>query len=180
MTASSSSNYLQRLQNEFYNQMITLPLPGIKAFPASDSCLTIWTAIITGPINTPYEKLNFEVNLLFPPSYPFKPPTVKFKTKTFHPNIDAKGNVCLDILKNKWSAVYNIRTVLISLQVLLGNPNNESPLNWTAAELWGESEKYRQRILEIYDYKEEDIEYCSSNSEETDGEVTYEEQFENR
>lgn len=151
--------------------MTSSPLPGILAFPASDSCLTIWTAIITGPVKTPYEKLNFEVNLKFPPSYPFKPPIVKFITKTFHPNIDAKGNVCLDILKNKWSAVYNIRTVLISLQVLLVNPNNDSPLNWAAAELWGESEKYRKQILEIYDYKEEVVDYCSSNSEEAEDDV---------
>jgi ubiquitin-conjugating enzyme E2 C len=61
---------------------------------------------------------------------------VKFVTPCFHPNVDEHGNICLDILKEKWSAAYSVTTVLISLQSLLGEPNNESPLNNVAAELW--------------------------------------------
>ena len=57
-------------------------------------------------------------------------------TPCFHPNVDEHGNICLDILKEKWSAAYSVTTVLISLQSLLGEPNNDSPLNTTAAELW--------------------------------------------
>ena len=30
------------------------------------------------------------------------------------------GNICLDILKDKWSALYDVTTILISLQSLLG------------------------------------------------------------
>lgn len=39
------------------------------------------------------------------------------------------GTICLDILKDKWTAAYSVSTVLISLQSLLGEPNNDSPLN---------------------------------------------------
>ena len=173
ISTKSNTNYIQRLQTELYNQMTTPSPPGISAFPSSEDSLTIWTATITGPSKTPYANLKFEVTLTFPTTYPYKPPLVKFITKTFHPNIDSNGNVCLDILKNKWSAVYNIRTVLISLQVLLGDPNNDSPLNWVAAELWGKEEAFNKKILEIYDYKEEEEEEeydddeksCSSGTE---------------
>jgi len=42
----------------------------------------------------------------------------------------------LDILKENWSAVYNVQTILLSIQSLLGEPNPDSPLNAHAATLW--------------------------------------------
>ena len=67
--------------------------------------------------------------------YPFKSPSVRFETACFHPNVDQHGNICLDILKEKWSAAYSVRTVLLSIQSLLGEPNNDSPLNAYAAKV---------------------------------------------
>ena len=68
--------------------------------------------------------------------YPYQSPTVKFTTPCFHPNVDSHGNICLDILKEKWSALYEVdfadceptllwivcqvRTILLSIQSLLG------------------------------------------------------------
>ena len=37
---------------------------------------------------------------------------MRFETPCFHPNVDHHGNICLDILKDKWSAAYSVRTVL--------------------------------------------------------------------
>lgn len=50
-------------------------------------------------------------------NYPFKAPTVRFESALFHPNVDVHGNICLDILKEKWSAAYSVRTILLSIQV---------------------------------------------------------------
>ena len=60
---------------------------------------------------------------------------MRFETQCFHPNVDQHGNICLDILKEKWSAAYSVRTVLLSIQSLLGEPNNDSPLNAYAAKV---------------------------------------------
>jgi ubiquitin-protein ligase len=102
--------------------MMLTPTPGISAFPDDGNMLS-WTATITGPTETPYSGLNLKLSFAFPSNYPYAPPTVLFKTPIYHPNVDFSGRICLDILKEKWSAVYNVQSVLLSLQSLLGEPN---------------------------------------------------------
>jgi ubiquitin-conjugating enzyme E2 C len=101
--------------------------PGISAFPSSDTNFLSWIATITGPADTPYADLIFKLSFVFPNNYPYAPPTVLFKTPIYHPNIDFSGRICLDILKEKWSAIYNVQSVLLSLQSLLGEPNKYVP-----------------------------------------------------
>jgi len=67
-----------------------------------------------------YAGLSFKLSLEFPSGYPYVPPVVKFTSACFHPNIDSAGHICLDILKDKWSALLDVRTILISIQSLLG------------------------------------------------------------
>ena len=62
----------------------------------------------------------FKLRLEFPAGYPYQPPKVKFTSACFHPNVDNHGNICLDILKENWSALYDVRTLLLSIQNLLG------------------------------------------------------------
>ena len=44
---------------------------------------------------------------------------MRFETACFHPNVDNAGNICLDILKEHWSAAYSVRTILLSIQVCM-------------------------------------------------------------
>ena len=110
------------LQTELMQLMMS-STPGVSAFPDDPNNLLAWTATITGPAETPYANLIFKLSFVFPNTYPYAPPTVLFKTPIYHPNVDFSGRICLDILKDKWSAVYNVSSVLLSLQSLLGEPN---------------------------------------------------------
>lgn len=101
-----------------------------------------WIATIKGPVETPYEGRSYRLRMKFGLDYPFSPPNIAFETPIFHPNVDLKlGVICLDILKEQWSAAYNIETVLLSIQSLLDEPNPSSPLNVDAAKLWKEDQK---------------------------------------
>ena len=94
-----------------------------------DNNLYKWKAIIIGPEGTPYANGKFELLINIPIHYPHKPPHIVFITKIFHPNISLNGNICLDILKHKWSPALNIGQILLSISSLLSEPNPSDPLN---------------------------------------------------
>jgi len=71
---------------------------GVSAFPDGDNLFS-WIATINGGVDTMYDGLCYKLLLQFPSRYPYVPPTVKFSTPCFHPNVDEHGNICLDILK---------------------------------------------------------------------------------
>jgi ubiquitin-protein ligase len=52
----------------------------------------------------------------FEEAYPNKPPGVKFISQMFHPNVYGTGELCLDILQNRWSPTYDVAAILTSIQ----------------------------------------------------------------
>ncbi|RLN94237.1 hypothetical protein BBJ28_00007764 [Nothophytophthora sp. Chile5] len=58
--------------------------------------------------------------------------------------------ICLDILQNQWSPIYDISAILTSIQSLLCDPNPNSPANSEAARLFQENRReYNRRVREI-------------------------------
>ncbi|KAK9382211.1 ubiquitin-conjugating enzyme/RWD-like protein [Kockiozyma suomiensis] len=149
-TATDSHSVTKRLQSELMQLMMS-GIPGISAFPVSDSNLCQWTGTIAGPDGTPYEGLTYKIAMTFPANYPYRAPVIRFVSPMWHPNVDMSGNICLDILKDKWSAIYNVQTILLSLQSLLGEPNNASPLNAQAADQWDNNKtEYKRSLMAHY------------------------------
>ena len=93
-----------------------------------------WTGIINGPEETPYEGGKFKINIQFPSKYPMEPPVIKFISNIYHPNI-RNGVICLNILKNEWTGCTTIGGVLLSLYLLLQQPNFNDPLNHEASAM---------------------------------------------
>lgn len=132
---------LRRLQND--------PPAGVTGAPL-DNNIMVWQAVILGPDDTPWEGGTFKLLLEFSEEYPNKPPVVRFLTKMFHPNIYADGKICLDILQNQWSPIYDIAAILTSIQSLLSDPNPASPANSEASQLYEEDRReYNRRVREV-------------------------------
>lgn len=125
--------------------------------------------MIIGPADTPFEDGTFRLVMQFEEQYPNKPPIVKFISKMFHPNVYATGELCLDILQNRWSPTYDVAAVLTSIQSyvylygmeernkstlltacsLLNDPNTGSPANVEASNLYKDNRKeYTKRVKE--------------------------------
>ena len=76
----------------------------------------------------------------FEEAYPNKPPGVKFVSTMFHPNVYGTGELCLDILQNRWSPTYDVAAILTSIQSLLHDPNPNRSVLIFLATLHGSSD----------------------------------------
>ena len=126
-----------------FKRMQTDPPAGVSASPIQDNVMTWYAissplhhsfpsttatlgitadghvyrnAVIIGPSDTPFEDGTFRLVMHFEEQYPNKPPGVKFISQMFHPNVYGTGELCLDILQNRWSPTYDVAAILTSIQ----------------------------------------------------------------
>ena len=95
----------------------------------------------------------------------------------FHPNIYADGKICLDILQNQWSPIYDVAAILTSIQSLLSDPNPASPANAEASQMYeGDRREYNKRVQEIVEnsWMEEGGDDCGDDDDEDDEDDTAE------
>uniref|UniRef100_A0A673J0K6 E2 ubiquitin-conjugating enzyme n=2 Tax=Sinocyclocheilus TaxID=75365 RepID=A0A673J0K6_9TELE len=138
----------RRLMRDF-KRLQEDPPAGVSGAP-SENNIMVWNAVIFGPEGTPFEDGTFKLTVEFTEEYPNKPPTVRFISKMFHPNVYADGSICLDILQNRWSPTYDVSSILTSIQSLLDEPNPNSPANSQAAQLYQENKReYEKHVSAI-------------------------------
>lgn len=153
--SEQSTKACRRLGRDF-KEITADSLDGISASPVGDN-LFQWTAIIFGPVDTPLEGGVWKLDMAFPDDYPIKPPTVRFLTETFHPNIFPNGQICLDMLRDgSWSPAYGVRTMLVAIQSLLADPDKHSTpeggANPDAEELFvRDRQQYNLRVKALVD-----------------------------
>ena len=82
-------------------------------------------------------KYTFRIECPF--EYPHKAPKCTCETQIYHPNIDTKGAVCLNILRADWKPVLGINQVILGLIFLFIEPNPNDPLNHDAAKVLREN-----------------------------------------
>ena len=137
MTVNRLTRELKKINDE--------NIPNITILPPEN--ILIWYAKIYGPKDSPFENGVFDIKLSFDNDYPVKPPSVKFLSKMFHPNIYRDGFICIDILQTEWSPAQNVRTILLSILSLLTDPNPSSPANSDASKLFMNNyTEYCQRV----------------------------------
>lgn len=102
-----------------------------------------------GPKDSLYEGGLWQVHVTLPRDYPYHSPSIGFKNRLFHPNVDEmSGSVCLDVINQTWSPMYELVNIFdMFLPQLLSYPNASDPLNSEAAALMMQDyEKYSQRV----------------------------------
>lgn len=161
MGTKPRSTAQKRLAKE-YQQLTRDPPPGVIAGPVNDDDLFVWECLVAGPEDTPYENGVFPALLEFPKDYPLAPPTLKFNPPLLHPNIYPDGLVCISILhppgedpnryerpEERWLPVQSIEKILLSVMLMLAEPNPESGANIDACKLWRDDrDEFDKRVRE--------------------------------
>lgn len=133
MTSSRREAGLKRIACEL-EELLAKPPDQCTAGPVDAGNLYRWQATIEGPQGSPYEGGLFKLRILLPREYPFEAPVVNFITSIYHPNISSTGgDICLDLLKCRWSPSLSIGKVLVAIRSLMCNPNPDDPLECIAA-----------------------------------------------
>ncbi|KAK2900505.1 hypothetical protein cypCar_00007343 [Cyprinus carpio] len=166
--AQQSSAQVASSQKALMLEMKSLqeePVEGFKITLVDEADLYNWEVAIFGPPNTHYEGGYFKARIKFPIDYPYSPPTFRFLTKMWHPNIYENGDVCISILhppvddpqsgelpSERWNPTQNVRTILLSVISLLNEPNTFSPANVDASVMyrkWRDSKGKDREYAEI-------------------------------
>lgn len=88
--ASTSSGAMRALSIELKN-LQSQPVEGFTIDVNEDN-MFVWSVGIYGPPKTLYQGGYFKASIRFPSNYPYSPPSMKFTTKVWHPNV---YEVCL-------------------------------------------------------------------------------------
>lgn len=114
----------------------------------------IWTIVLT--LVATLQGGKFLINLALPTEYPFKPPTVSFGTKIYHPNItnDEKGSMCLGMLRaDEWKPSSKIAAVLQFARQLLQEPMPDDAIESRIAEQYKNDRKRYDEIAKDWTRK---------------------------
>jgi len=130
--------FIKVVKDELNNLRDSCP-PGIKV-KAYGNRFDLFSIMICGPMNTPYENTLYLFDASLPTSYPSVPPKFHFHAYgagRLNPNLYAEGKVCVSLLgtwmgqtqAEKWTKESNIAQVLLSIQalILVNEPYHNEP-----------------------------------------------------
>ncbi|TPX53256.1 hypothetical protein PhCBS80983_g06332 [Powellomyces hirtus] len=121
--ATSRSAAVKRLMKELA-ELRQEPSPEFTAAPLDEN-LFEWHFTLRGPPEGGFEGGRFHGRLIFPPDYPFKPPTISFLTPNGRFEVGKK--ICLSITDHHpeyWRPAWGVRTALVALISFLPTPGD--------------------------------------------------------
>ncbi|CAL9159341.1 unnamed protein product, partial [Musa hybrid cultivar] len=130
MAATTQASLLLQKQ---LRDLMKNPVDGFSAGLVDDSNVFEWNVTIIGPPDTLYDGGYFNAIMSFPSNYPNSPPSVRFTSEMWHPNVYSDGRVCISILhppgddpngyelaSERWTPVHT-RVSLITLYIVVFN-----------------------------------------------------------
>ncbi|CAA7016902.1 unnamed protein product [Microthlaspi erraticum] len=130
--------------------MMKLMMSDYKVDTINDD-LQMFYVTFHGPTDSLYQGGVWKIKVELPEAYPYKSPSVGFVNKIYHPNVDeSSGAVCLDVINQTWSPMFDLMNVFESfLPQLLLYPNPSDPFNGEAASLlMRDRAAYEQKVKE--------------------------------
>lgn len=139
------------------NRILSQSFDSFSLKPPTD--IYNWDILILGSPGSLYEGGVYKAVMKFPISYPDNPPIFIFLSEMFHPNIEDNGKICISILHtgdditgyeqtmDRWMPVRTPESVIMSVILLLDNPNWDSPANVEVVKCYFNNELEYKRIV---------------------------------
>ncbi|UJR14872.1 hypothetical protein I4U23_001857 [Adineta vaga] len=104
------------------------------------------------PKSNIYNQAAFQIEIKLLPEYPFKAPELRFITPIYHPNVDDKGKICVDILNanDGFKPTTPLTDVVKAVTNLIDNPNIDHALSpEIAAEYTQNKSTFERKALDM-------------------------------
>lgn len=152
----------KRIKHEFENLCADPPY-GIRIINLDAETYSQFLAGIEGPPQSPYQGGFFQVIILVPDSYPFRPPVIRFLTRILHPNISFHGDIGLDSIRHNWCLSLTLEKLLISILALLTDPHTRVCMEPVIGALY-DYDRYRfEELAKLWTWKFACHDYLSAN-----------------
>ncbi|KNE59445.1 hypothetical protein AMAG_03725 [Allomyces macrogynus ATCC 38327] len=146
----------KRLTKE-YKAIVVSPPPLLTARPLENNILE-WHFLLHGPPDTPYHGGVYWGKLVFPPQYPYKPPSIRMLTPNgrFKPG----DRICLsmsDFHPDTWNPAWSVATILsgllsfmatdeVAAGTVAGTPSQRKALA-AASHAWNREQKVFKEVF---------------------------------
>ena len=140
-------------------------------------------ALYYGPDKTPYENGVFKIQVKFSSNYPFNPPSVHFKTKIYHINVNHvhdPGRVRFGKFR-EWNPQCTLRDIVVWLDELISNPVSTKFSNkHLVDEFVNQREKYEENARQwTAKYAIPEIQKREENEDKHDNQVSVDDKNDN-
>jgi ubiquitin-protein ligase len=136
---------MQKIISE-YSDLTNNPLSGVRVWLENKN-FRLWWVEIRGPRNSPYFEGVFLIRIAFLENFPNEPPELFMRSYIYHPNVNDRGEICVNTLKEGWRPTSTMRIVLNSIKGIMKYPNPQNP--------WPSRKQMAQEYLTNY------AEFCS-------------------
>ncbi|KIX05990.1 uncharacterized protein Z518_03964 [Rhinocladiella mackenziei CBS 650.93] len=126
-SSSGSSTWSRRLLLEI-RDIATHPHPSYDVY-VSENNMGFWKIVLQGPSESAYASGAFILYLDMGEDYPRRPPSGRFVTPIFHPNVNRHGRICHSIFDRNWTVDTSNKQVLDTVFSLLLVPEFTDPIN---------------------------------------------------
>ena len=110
-----------------------------------------WRVFLKGPEGTPYSGKWWSLYVTFPRQYPAYPPTIRFLSIPYHPNISKEGLVVFSKVDDEYDSSLRVLDILASLIELLRTPELGEPIQARIAEVYRNRDEFDRTARRVTD-----------------------------
>jgi ubiquitin-protein ligase len=100
----------------------------------------------------PYCQRSFRIRITLLPDYPFEPPKLRILDRTYHPNIDINGKLCIPLANGHdcYNPAVSLADIIQNAEQLISSFDEELVINFDAYEKYrSDRDEFNRKTLDF-------------------------------